>query len=329
MSQVSFNIESPERIRTKLVEHMVELLWDAWIALGVSGSTKPKVFKTPLDPEILLLLTASFGRYDARLFDEVLDWMLRHANLIQISRVKTLAKTFPFSGGPVALAMADCVSRQQGGPKWKIEKKKGGDAQPLFHSSKHFGSVDECFAEHGWLRSPVVLRNLSQQFPVNGKSSQMLELRALFGVSSRADCLLYFKANPSRLRKWHPSGLAKILGYSQQSIQKTLVEMSLSGLIERLPEEEGKVFYRITPDLYTFIEGTGSFTPWVRPVAFLDEFLSTLELLIDRSVSAKISGSEVARWCDRFSRSFPEYRMQSFFEYEKIFDLIDDLLDEA
>ncbi len=55
--------------REDVLERLLALLWRQWSAIGVpgySGSSESRV----VDPEPLLLLTLTVGRYDIRLFDE-------------------------------------------------------------------------------------------------------------------------------------------------------------------------------------------------------------------------------------------------------------------
>ena len=63
---------SLEEFRTGFRDRAIELLWRQWTSLGVSGYGVPWRGGA-VDPEALLLLTCRLGRYDARLFDAMIE----------------------------------------------------------------------------------------------------------------------------------------------------------------------------------------------------------------------------------------------------------------
>ena len=56
---------------------ILALLWRQWSALGIAGQTE-KGAASLVDPEALLLCSLSLARYDARLFDEIIDPIITH-----------------------------------------------------------------------------------------------------------------------------------------------------------------------------------------------------------------------------------------------------------
>ena len=67
--------------KTTVLNQLLDFLWRQWSALGVAGQGAPEERRV-IDPEPLLLLSLTVCRYDARLFDEVLDWLtVNGANL--------------------------------------------------------------------------------------------------------------------------------------------------------------------------------------------------------------------------------------------------------
>jgi len=57
--------------------------------------------------------------------------------------------------------------------------------------------------------------------------SALLRLRALLGVSARAEILLYLFTHKTS----HPSGIAREVGFSQKTVQDALVDMTASGIV--------------------------------------------------------------------------------------------------
>ena len=104
--------------RAQYLDTLLDFLWREWTALGVAGRDR-----TPrqhvIDPEALLLLTCTFGRYDPRLFDEVMDWLLKNGRFINVQRLRTMLRKEDFQGGPVLVAVAHWLSRHGNPAKWK------------------------------------------------------------------------------------------------------------------------------------------------------------------------------------------------------------------
>jgi hypothetical protein len=59
------------------------------------------VGETPwmIDPEALLLATCTFGRYEPRLFDEVLDWMRTNGWVMNTQRLGTVLREESWGAG--------------------------------------------------------------------------------------------------------------------------------------------------------------------------------------------------------------------------------------
>ena len=69
--------------RDEYLELLLDFLWQEWSALGVAGQKKDPC-RHVIDPEALLLFTCSLGRYDQRLFDEVMDWLTTNGRFINV-----------------------------------------------------------------------------------------------------------------------------------------------------------------------------------------------------------------------------------------------------
>ena len=77
--------------RNTLLETLLDFLWRAWASVGITGHGNSSI-KQIVDPEALLLFTASLGRYDQRLFDEVLEWLHINGRFINIQRLKNIMR---------------------------------------------------------------------------------------------------------------------------------------------------------------------------------------------------------------------------------------------
>ena len=66
-----------DRQFTSVAELATELCWGAWSELGVSGWGRTHR-EWAIDPEPLILLTASLDKHDPRLRDEATDWCIQN-----------------------------------------------------------------------------------------------------------------------------------------------------------------------------------------------------------------------------------------------------------
>lgn len=249
-----------------VLDRLLSILWRQWTALGVAGAGNPEEMRV-VDPEPLLLLTLTVGRYDARLFDEVLDWLTVNGDFINVQRLKNVAGQFGFQAVPQLAAVSEFL-----GPKSKsvLKWKKASTLyvkrpdQPLFclrdgGAVPLKGPVSPEFSVHGLLRNPVELRGYSRAFPVTGMASLLLRLRALFGISARCELLCILGANA----EVHPSEVARQTGYFARTVQNAMQEMARSGVVEVRNANRQKMYWLKPGTLDVLLRPDGNPTPWV------------------------------------------------------------------
>lgn len=222
--------------RDLLLEQALSLLWGQWDALGVRGTVTADA-SAIIDPEALILLTAGMGRYDARLFDEALDWMRLHERLLNIARLQTLLKREAFSGGAVLQAMAMFLGDRRSAAKWtrliSNQAPSSGEPAPLFflkdgRAMPLAGEPDPSFAKAGFLRDRVGLRHMTRAFNPERPANLLLRLRALFGVSSRGEVVAFLATHPFS----NAAETAIQTAYLRRTVHNTLVELNLSGYLQ-------------------------------------------------------------------------------------------------
>ena len=214
---------------------LLDFLWCQWSALGVAGQTSPD-HQRILDPEGLLLLTCTVGRYDARLFDEMLDWLQANGWLINVMRLKRILRTEKFTGERVLAAVAGVLAKGTETPKWK--QLAGWTEQPLVTEKLFFGEdgtplpaigePEPLFVRYGWERGPLRLRGHSQEFRPTEPATLALQLRALLGINVRCEIVLYLLTHDAA----HPSQIARDAYYFERAVQGTLADMSRSGVLQ-------------------------------------------------------------------------------------------------
>jgi hypothetical protein len=141
-------------------------------------------------------------------------------------------------GDPALLAAVARIVRQRAGSaaQWKLAEElprpDRPEAEPLFViGGRPWSAVvepDEDFLAYGFKRSRFSSRGLSGEVPLADPRCAAFLLRTLFGIGVRADvlaCLLLHGEG-------HPSGVGRLLGFSQKQVQDTLVGMARSGLVQ-------------------------------------------------------------------------------------------------
>ena len=268
-------------------ELLLGFLWRQWAALGVAGSAAAA---TPwmIDPEALLLFSTVASRRDARLFDEILDWLHANGSWINLQRLSRMQQELEPGDASVLASIAGHLSRESAHGKWKILTRKVEPvaspdlARPLFPGVPVLGSMDEEFLRWGWRRGPVKIRGLSQPPRPDQPASFLIKLRALFGRQSRAEIIAWLLARESG----HPAEMARELGYYPRSLQVVLNELTLSGHVRAVRAAREKHF-AIRHDEWRFLltwKGgeSGDFPAWVQWGA-LFRVLRRFYDLLDRS----------------------------------------------
>jgi hypothetical protein len=251
--------------RSTILDGLLDFLWRQWSALGVAGHAASEEQRV-IDPEPLLLLSLSICRHDARLFDEILDWLVTNGAFINVQRLKSLEKKLDFQGKAQLSAVSELLGKKSSDVlKWKkisaahsLER-----PEPLFFTKEGRplplpeNTAPE-FSAHGLLRGPIKLRGYSRPFPERGMPSLLLRLRALLGVNARCEILCLLGA----VDEIHPSDAARQTGYFPRTTQNALVEMARSGVVQVRSTNREKRYCLQSGVLDGLLRATGQPTTW-------------------------------------------------------------------
>jgi len=256
---------SPAKSSAELRQSLLDLLWRQWAALGVAGSA-PAEAEWCVDIEALLLVTASQGRADSRLFDEVLDWLWSNGQWVNVQRLRNIHKRIGLGDRRVLAAIADWLSQRSTLSKWKplavASAPANAAAEPLFRLKDGrpqpvFGEADPVFRRHGFVRGSIKRRKLSQQPNPRPAPALLWKLRALFGVQARCDILLCLLTRGAG----YPADLTRATFYFPRTVEEALKEMAASGLVH-MAQPGKKARYWLTPNDWQFLR------TWSKPVGF-------------------------------------------------------------
>lgn len=238
--------------RSAFLEQALDLLWRQWTALGVAGHGADWR-GSPIDPEALLLCSCTIARYDARLFDVMLEWLSINGRHINVQRIKSILDSESIIGKPVFRAVAAMTRDSVSAAKWDRSADTtdvAGKPMPLFYLKDGrpmplVGKPDAVFAKYGFLRDRYEPRKVAGAFRPEPVANLLLRLRALLGVNARAEILAFMSING----RGSPRSIARQTYYTPAAITKALDEMRDSGyVISRL---EGRTRYHmLVPDAW-------------------------------------------------------------------------------
>ena len=283
--------------RDKLRQTLLRWLWREWTALGVAGASTIET-RTVIDPEALLLFTGSVGRWDPRLFDEVLDWLLANGRLLNGPRLKRLLRDYEFSSGRVIAAVCSVLPTKGCRLDWKMEPAASVSEEALFHGADgrplpDYGVRDPDFLAQGFRRGRLELRHYSKSPDPARPACLWLALRSLLGINCRVEIMLYLLTRPYG----YPSQIARDTGYTQRNIQDVMVDMAASGQL-RVTRKGREVQYRLASPLWKkLLLGTQGPPEW----ALWPAVLRALEVVWSRLFDEKFASlSESAQTGELF-----------------------------
>jgi hypothetical protein len=73
----------------RLSDQLVAFAWDEWEQMGALA-TPHRSSPWAQDPEALIVFTLEVARADARLFDELMDWLLINKSLLSVRRLRAM-----------------------------------------------------------------------------------------------------------------------------------------------------------------------------------------------------------------------------------------------
>ncbi|MFH1132137.1 MAG: hypothetical protein V1754_12430 [Pseudomonadota bacterium] len=296
-------------------QQILDLLWRQWTSLGVSGHSADWQGAV-IDPEALLLASCTMARYDARLFDAMLEWLAINGKYINVQRLKRILSTEPFSGARVLKAVAATIATSVSVAKWAslVERSKDRGDEPLFFlgDGKPMPVVaqhDPIFAEHGLFRDRFKSRSVAARFNAEASPNLILRLRAFMGVNARCEILAFLLLN----HRGSPRAIAHDTYYFPATIAKTLGEMRDSGfLVSRV---EGRHHYHsVVPDTWKklfLVKNKAGWIVWPRLLGALETLWIFLEKEDLDCKSALAQASALRRVLmpviDNFEKSLPDF----------------------
>ncbi len=191
----------------------LDLAWSLWAELGVDGVVRRHDWQA-IDLEPLIIFTSRLGDRDHRLRASTIDWCITNSRFASAFRLRNLADQASPSTRAAFGRYAATVRAHAKAP-WPGH----GDPLTLFHPER-IGSPD--------LRRPSLVQ---------------LRLRALVGVSARAEVLKLMLADPQRPQA--ASTLAEDAAYGKGSVAQALEMLTMAGIVQVQPDAN-RLLYRLS-----------------------------------------------------------------------------------
>jgi DNA-binding transcriptional ArsR family regulator len=219
------------RLADELGGFALELATSLWSELGVDGTIRSHD-RQAIDLEALILFTAWIGASDRNLRTRSIEWSIANFRLASAIRMRNLAQRASPSTRQSLGRFAATVNAHTNAP-WPAQGK------PL-------ALLPTMPTEPPDLRRPSLLQ---------------LRLRALVGVSARAEILRLLLAEPNRPRA--AAQLAEGAAYGKGTVAQALEMLAMTGIVQMEPSGN-RILYRLSrpADLRLALQ-------WV-PVAFPD-----------------------------------------------------------
>jgi hypothetical protein len=219
-------------LRSHLRAPLLEFAWDQWAQMGVFA-TSQRADRWAADPEALLLFTFEVARADARLFDEVLDWLVVNERLVSVQRLRNLCR----DEMDRSLVDASLGWAAQSRPRARLlspadsNKPRAGADEPLLRRSRmRVTRPDEAFRRHGWLKATTKPNGKSSAPNLLAPINFAFRLRQILGVGARAEAVRVLLTSDAP--RMTAQEIAESAGYAKRNVQEALTALHSSGVIE-------------------------------------------------------------------------------------------------
>jgi hypothetical protein len=193
----------------------LDLAWSLWGELGVDGRLRRHDWQA-IDLEPLIIFTAAIGNLDSRLRANSMDWCIANARFASAFRLRNLAEQ---AGADTRAAFGRYAATVKAHAK--VPWPSLGDPLAIW-TSERIGELD--------LRRPSLIQ---------------LRLRALIGVSARAEILKLMLADPDLGQT--ASSLAEAAAYGKGSVVQALDMLTMAGIVGVKPAANRMVYRLARP----------------------------------------------------------------------------------
>jgi hypothetical protein len=261
---------SLKKFKEKFRNDLLDIHWGQWAALGVSSYVPPERYWI-VDLEALISSTVAIGLWDQRLLSCSMEWLVKNAEWMNLSRLKRISLAFmepiPGLGAPLLAPKAlelyldhyNDISRK------KISFKKYDS--PIADEFT-VGEYESFFNQY---RSKDTVTKPKLKEP----SLIQLFLRSIFGVNAHVEILIYLLTHESG----NSNLIAREIFYNQKNVHKVLGKWTAAQFVTKISEKRAS-YYSLK--MKKELEGafgmkeTSSYLNWTRNFIFLNKLAKAL-----------------------------------------------------
>jgi hypothetical protein len=212
----------------RLSDQLVAFAWDEWAQMGLLA-TPHRRSPWAQDPEALIVFTLEVARADARLFDELMDWMLVNESLLSVRRLRAMC--IDETDRALVAGALGWLARQRSRARLG-NREPSADAttlQPLFRSGGPVRKPDEDFAASGWARPPLTPSHKSSPPDPIAPINLAFRLRQILGVGVRAEAVRVLLTTDAP--RVNAQTLAHSTGYAKRNVHEALAGLSKADVV--------------------------------------------------------------------------------------------------
>jgi uncharacterized protein YegP (UPF0339 family) len=214
-------------LRSRLRAALLDFAWDEWAQMGVLGAPRRHSVWAQ-DAEALVLFTLEIARDDPRLFDELLDWLLRNESIVSTRRLRTLSEDS--TDERLVSAALDWVAQHRRGraPRPRPVDTDSSSPDALFRGAfTPARDPDPAFIAHGFLRPKAEPSGKSREPDLRAPINFAFRLRHLLGVSARAEAVRFLLTVDAP--RASVAAIAASAGYAKRNVQEALSSLDAAG----------------------------------------------------------------------------------------------------
>lgn len=222
-----------------LAEALLDFAWSEWAQMGVLASA-PHRSPWAEDPEALIVFTLEVARDDPRLFDELLDWLLRNEPLVSVRRLRSFAADLEdrrLVDG--ALTWVD-AHRPRARLRGRRPQQTVESVELFTESGFPMREPDPSFLSAGFLRPPVEPSGKSHAPDLRAPVNFAFRLRQVLGLGARAEVvrLLLTSAAPTM----STADLGAGAGYARRNVLDAVGALQEGGVVSTVRGAGGQRF---------------------------------------------------------------------------------------
>jgi len=217
-----------DALSCRLSDQLLAFAWDEWAQMGVLA-TPHRRSPWAQDPEALIVFTLEVARADARLFDELMDWMLVNESLLSVRRLRAMC--IDETDHALVAAALGWLARQRSRARLGSREPTAAATtlQPLFRAGGPVSKADDDFAAAGWTRPPLIPSHKSSPPDPIAPINLAFRLRQILGVGIRAEAVRVLLTTDAP--RVNAQTLARSTGYAKRNVHEALAGLSKAGVV--------------------------------------------------------------------------------------------------